>query len=536
MLKSIGRKVMVGYLVLIIAMVLTGIVFQLSLNQINQQNRHFTTHTLPAFTLLQQIQDELAQLHNLSFALYGYTIESDTYTKRSEQLKSQLNDKLSQLGERHRFNTEALKTSLNELYIAMDGLEAILSAADTDWDAARHALTLIENAKNTSREMLSVISRQSAQQVFQATEEVSVTLGLMRWINYASVILVVMVALLSYRYLYLKLVIPLLSITAALTSLSHDKNLEVALPNASNDELGQVINALKSLIKALTEDYTALNAMTSQLRSASITFIESAASSDKQAHHLSGLAVQLDNALAKVGLQIASASEDSKSVSESAASTADLVSQGKQEVAVSAAQIATLQHEINESAQQLSSLQNAGDQVGSVVKVIAEIAEQTNLLALNAAIEAARAGQHGRGFAVVADEVRTLASRTQQSTHQINTILAQIVDSISTTVQGMEANLTLTAEAFEQANHTENALKQSQQSVLALSDDNQQLAASTGQVVVATQTIQSQVKGVSQQSGDLLQQSELTRAKASELDELITTLTQIATRYQFSSN
>ena len=96
--------------------------------------------------------------------------------------------------------------------------------------------------------MLSLISQQSAQQVFQATEEVSVTLRLMRWINYASVMLVVVVALLSYRYLYQKLVTPLLSITAALTSLSHDKNLEVVLPNASNDELGQVVNALKKLI------------------------------------------------------------------------------------------------------------------------------------------------------------------------------------------------------------------------------------------------------------------------------------------------
>lgn len=109
------------------------------------------------------------------------------------------------------------------------------------------------------------------------------------------------------------------------------------------------------------------------------------------------------------------------------------------------------------------------------------------------------------------------------------------MDSITTTVQGMKANLALTTEAFEQANHTQNALKQSQQSVLSLSVDNQQLAASTGQVVDATQTIQRQVKGINQQSNELLQQSELTRAKAGELDELMTTLSQIATSYRFSS-
>lgn len=113
--------------------------------------------------------------------------------------------------------------------------------------------------------------------------------------------------------------------------------------------------------------------------------------------------------------------------------------------------ISELVREIDEATHNIQALQQKSENINRVVEAINEIANQTNLLALNAAIEAARAGEHGRGFSVVADEVRDLASKTQESTLEIQTILNDFRTGTEAAVTVMQSGTNLSRRNAKEA-------------------------------------------------------------------------------------
>jgi methyl-accepting chemotaxis protein len=139
--------------------------------------------------------------------------------------------------------------------------------------------------------------------------------------------------------------------------------------------------------------------------------------------------------LASTAAQIA---ETAQAVAHYAAETLRYAEDGRSAVMASVSSMDTIAVRVGTIAARALSLGEKSHEIGRILDVIDDLADQTNLLALNAAIEAARAGEHGRGFAVVATEVRKLAERAQESTGQIQALVAEIQAETNSTIIATE--------------------------------------------------------------------------------------------------
>ncbi|PWI32640.1 chemotaxis protein [Vibrio albus] len=148
----------------------------------------------------------------------------------------------------------------------------------------------------------------------------------------------------------------------------------------------------------------------------------------------------------------------------------------------------------------ISELEGNVQNISSSLLVIQDIAEQTNLLALNAAIEAARAGEQGRGFAVVADEVRKLASRTQESTQDIQQVIEQLKSASDAAVKTMETGQNRSTETVDKTELARAALDKIQSSINVIMDMNSLIATATEEQTQVGSDISQRIEFISEQS------------------------------------
>lgn len=184
--------------------------------------------------------------------------------------------------------------------------------------------------------------------------------------------------------------------------------------------------------------------------------------------------------------------------------------------------IKSLSNAVGDAAQVIRKLETDTDKVRNVIDVIKGIADQTNLLALNAAIEAARAGEQGRGFAVVADEVRSLASKTQDSTEEINNTINNLITASKDAVNVMEQGTGRAKSGVSNSVKAGESLERISQMIDSINALNTRVSQAIHEQNHVSNEIVTSV-------GSILEQAQLTASEATTLGDLASELNKVST-------
>jgi aerotaxis receptor len=175
--------------------------------------------------------------------------------------------------------------------------------------------------------------------------------------------------------------------------------------------------------------------------------------------------------------------------------------------------------ELTNTTKQINTLSTNSEQISQITNVISEIADQTNLLALNAAIEAARAGEYGRGFAVVADEVRNLASRTQDATQEIRTMLGDLSSGIKNSAETIKRNNQEAQNALEKVASSRDIFAQVAQGMELINDMTTQIATAAEEQSLVAVEMSSSIETISIEAVSTEEEARKLQDKASQLND-----------------
>ncbi|HAS8427885.1 TPA: methyl-accepting chemotaxis protein [Vibrio vulnificus] len=300
----------------------------------------------------------------------------------------------------------------------------------------------------------------------------------------------------------------------------------------SKDEIGQISHSINLFIEKLQQMFIEVADSSKEIDHAVVNLSEQSRSNLRTLNQHTQETEQAITAIEEMSASANSIAQSADNAAHLTETTTRYADESKQTVTGAVESVNGLVTQVVAMSDTIARMSDDTKQISTVLQVIGDIAEQTNLLALNAAIEAARAGEQGRGFAVVADEVRALAARTQQSTAQINEMLAKLKSTTENVVNEMGSTRTRCEETAKRTNHVMDSLNVVTDSVAEINNLNTLMATSAMEQRQVTQEVSKNMAAIQEIVRLLNENAAQSTSISDELQNTSHALTDVVGRFR----